>query len=191
MDMNKILERIKTTLWIVPEKRFDEMVKDGNYTDSFLYLLICMVLSIPVMMLGFTAIALSSKADIPGAVSAVAISLPAVFLIGIPLQYIGFGVEFVLLKILGGKADFQKSVQVFVYAGTPSFIFGSLPYIGILPSLLGLYNIVVGSARIHQMPVWKAVIAIVVIPILLAVVIVFALAAILGPAAAGLAAAPV
>jgi len=190
MDMNSILERLRTTLWIVPEKRFDDMVKDNNYTDSFIYLLICMALSIPIMILGYIVIALANNASLSSAASAVVLSLPAVFLIGIPLQYIGFGVEFALLKILGGKGDFQKSVQVFVYAGTPSFIFGSLPYIGILPSLLGLYNIVVGSARLHQMSLWKAVIAIVVIPIIIAIVIIFALAAILGPAAAGLAAAP-
>lgn len=163
MDLNAILEKIKTCIWLVPENRFDDLTKDKGYVDSFIYLLLITILSIPVVLI-------SSFFNASGLMVAV-IAIPMMFILGIPLSYVGYLIMFALLKLFGGKADLLKTVQVFIYGGTSSTILGGIPLIGIIPGIVSLINIVKGAARVHQLPWWKVVIAIIVIPFIVMVIL--------------------
>ena len=164
MDLNAILEKIKTCVWLIPENRFDDLTKDKGYVDSFIYFLIITALSIPVVLI-------SSFLNPSGLMVAV-FAIPMMFVLGIPLSYVGFLILFALLKLFGGKADLLKTIQVFIYGGTSSTIFGGLPIIGIVPGVVSLINIVKGAARVHQMQWWKVVIAIIVIPLIVLTIVI-------------------
>ncbi len=158
MDIGQNVRRIKDNLFLIPEARFDELVKDTEYVTSFIYLVGCMVLSVP-----FTLIV----SLVTGKLFADLFALPISFTLGIILSYVGFVVFFVFLKLVGGKASLLQSVQMFIYGATLSLIVSGIPCIGALLSLISLANVVIGSARIHKITLLRAIIALIVLPFVL------------------------
>jgi hypothetical protein len=163
MDLGENIRRIRDNLFLIPEARFDELVKDPGYVDSFIYLAFCLLISTPLDL----AIALIREDSILSAI----ISTAIISILAFPVIYIVYFIQFLLLKLVGGKAGFLQSVQVFIYGSTLSLILSGIPCIGFIASLISLANIVVGSARIHQISVLRALLALLVIPVLILVVI--------------------
>lgn len=173
MDIAKNVARIKDNLLLIPAERFDTLAADKDYQTSFVYFMACIILSIPLSLL--VALALG---DFMG----ILLSIPASVIVSVILAYIIFGVQHLLLRLLGGQATFLQSVQVFVYGTTPSIIFGTIPVLGFVASLIGLANVVLGSARVHKISVLRAIAAIIIIPTVLLILLFVALYAYLAPA---------
>ncbi len=163
MEILTNVGRIKDNLFLIPQKRFLEITKDINYTDSLIYFLACTILSIPIILL---------VGLITGTFMGTLFTLPLSFLIGIPLTYVFFGIQFLLLKLVGGKGTFLQSVQIFIYGETISSIFGGLPYLNLIFGLISLANIVLGSVEVHKISLFRAIIAIFVIPTIIFILLV-------------------
>jgi hypothetical protein len=163
MEFSKNISRIRNNLLLIPSERFDDLTKDSGYKTSFIYLIACLILSIPIIIIA----GLFSGAGIVSII----IGIPLGLIIAIPLIYLLYLIQFALLKIVGGKASLLQSVQVFVYGSTSSLIFGQFPVLGIIPGLIALANIVLGSARVHKISVLRSAIALIVIPIIILIIV--------------------
>jgi hypothetical protein len=163
MEIGENVSRIKDNLLLIPSERFDTLTKDPGYKTSFIYLIACLILSIPIMLIGAMAQGI-------GIIAAI-ISLPISLILSIPILYIMYLIQFALLKIVGGKASFQQSVQIFIYGGTAALIFGNFPFLGMIAGLIALANIVLGSARIHQISTLRSIIALIIIPLIILIIL--------------------
>ncbi len=167
MDPSENIGRIKDNLFLIPAARFDSLVQDKGYADSFIYYVACIILSVP-----FTLLAAYLTNSLVGTIMIIPVSV----ILSVVLAYVVFGIQHVLLRLVGGKGTFLQSVQLFIYGSTPSIIFGTIPLVNVLSSLVGLANVVVGAERVHRISLLRAIVAIVVIP---AILFVAALAALL------------
>ncbi len=171
MDPAENIARIKDNLLLIPEARFDALVQDKGYMDSFIYYLVCIVLSIPFSLL--VAYFTSSLIE-------TVLVIPVSIILSVVMAYIIFGIQHLLLRLVGGKAGYLQSVQVFIYGSTPSIVFGTLPIANIIASLIGLANVVIGAARIHKISLLRSVVAILVIPTIILIALVLAALAFTG-----------
>lgn len=171
MDLKENLMRIKDNLLLIPEERFDSLTQDSGYGTSFIYLVACLVISLPVEMI------LTSISE--GLLIAL-ISVPIALIISLPVAYLIYGIQHLFLRLVGGQGTFLQSVQVFIYGSTVSLIFGSIPLVGTLLSLLVLANVVLGSKRVHKISIWRALLALIALPLLLAIIIVLVVIVVFG-----------
>ncbi|MDD5340220.1 MAG: YIP1 family protein [Candidatus ainarchaeum sp.] len=167
MDIGQNVRRIKDNLLLIPEARFDELTKDTGYTDSFIYLVACFVLSVPIDLL---------VSLVQGAFLATLTSLPVTLILFVIFIYAFYGIEFLALRLLGGQASFLQSMQIFIYGSTGYLIFSSIPCIGFLLGLAALSNVVLGSARIHKISLARAIIALVLLPLVIIGILAVAIA---------------
>lgn len=173
MDVIKILNKIwKNLIWI-PEARFDELTKDKGYKESFYYLLVCFAIAFPIVCTGtiFFMGEQYATMNIFEKISTAIISTLLYVVLAVPATYIGIMICHLLLKLLGGDADLIKTAQIFIYGQTPSTVLGSIPYLGWIFSLISLVCVVLGSKRIHKISLLRAVIAIVIIPLIVTMTI--------------------
>ncbi len=173
MEITELLKKIWSNILLVPEKRFDELTKDKDYKESFIYLLACMAISLPIVF----AVSMLSISAPTGKIMLALTNLVIYVLLGIPFTYIGIGITHILLKLVGGKATFLKTIQIFIYGETTSVIFGTLPLIGWIFSLIALANITLGAKRIHNLSLLRTIVAIIIIPVIIAMILGFIFAA--------------
>ena len=173
MDINQIIMKIKDNFFLISESRFDQITRDAGYVDSLIYLIACIILSLPIVLvinlLSFNLI---------GAVLTTGIYA----VMFIPIAYVLYLIQFVLLKLVGGKGSLLQSLQVFIYGDTSALILGNLPLIGLIFGLISLANVVVGSARIHKISLLRAILALIVIPIVVLIILMVILMMVLGAA---------
>lgn len=187
MDMMAILSKIKENIFLIPEARFDDLTKDLNYVDSFIYLvvsaLLYSVIAFPVALLsGVLNVAGTTKSAAAGVVGgpiSALISTALVFVMLIVFRYVYIVVVHFLLKLVGGTAPLLKTAQVMIYGSTP-MILAPIPCAGWIFSLIVLANTVVGAKRVHNISFLKAVVAMIVIPALVIGALLLALVAVIG-----------
>lgn len=75
------------------------------------------------------------------------------------------------IKVFRGKGTLTNTFQINSYALTPSMLFGWLPIANIVASIFGVYLLMVGAEKIHDLSRKKTILMFVVIPIVLAVVV--------------------
>jgi hypothetical protein len=171
MDLGANIRRIKDNLFLIPEARFDDLTKDADYKDSLIYLVACLILAIPIQLIVSLA---------QGTLIASLVMLPVVLVLTLVLCYVSYGIEFLLLRLLGGQASLLQSMQIFIYGSTSYLIFSSIPCISFLLSIVAIGNIVRGSVHIHKISLLRAIIALVVIPIAIVLVLAVILAMVAG-----------
>ncbi|MBU0585987.1 YIP1 family protein, partial [Candidatus Micrarchaeota archaeon] len=96
--------------------------------------------------------------------------------------YVGYGISHLMIKILGGKAPFVKTAQIYIYGSTPTFLLGWIPVVGIIAQLIALSNIVLGVKNVHQMSLLRSIIAVILLPLILVGIIAAILVLLLGAA---------
>ena len=170
--IGKILEKVKSTIFLVSEEKFDQIASDTNYTDSFVYLLVGVVF---LSILG-TIATVAQPAPMPKAggpamgIVAADVSIAIAIPLGLALRYVGFVIMHFVIRLFGGSADMLKTVQVYIYGSTPSMYLGWIPFIGMIFSFISLANIVLGIKRVHSMSLLNAILATVVVPIVAAAI---------------------
>ncbi len=179
MDFAALFQKIKENIFLIPAERFDSLTTDKSYKDSFVYLLVCLTLSFPIRwvvtlleykeptVLGSILVLTPFETKVVAAFLSTLIGT----IMAIPLIYLLYLVQHFLLKIFGANEGLLKSIQVFIYGSTVELLFGSIPLVGIVTSLAVLSNVVLGTARVHRIEWWKAVLALVVIPTIIVVVL--------------------
>lgn len=171
VDFKEILNKAKENLFLIPEARFDELTKSKEYGPVLAYF------ALLVLFFSFMSTVVSALTEAKTtSILAFIIAVPLVYAFGLVLLLVTYGLMHLLLKLVGGKADFKASLQVFVYGSTCSYIFGWIPCVGTLIGLVALANMVIGSIRVHKISLLRAIIALVVIPVIVAVLLALVIA---------------
>lgn len=158
MDTRSYLGKIQANLFLIPPERFDALCRDPDHRPSFLHLLLCMVLAIPIKVLTNLMI---------GNPLGPLLSIPFAFTVGIALTYAIYMLQHLLLRLMGGKASFLQSAQIFIYGGTCQLVLGGIPVVGIIPAIIALVNVVRGASRVHGISLLRSALALILIPLLL------------------------
>ena len=75
----------------------------------------------------------------------------------------------VFVILLGGEQGITRTVQVLMYAVTPFFLIGWIPYLSIIGLIWSVILCIIGLCILQDMPVWKAA-AVVGIPTALVII---------------------
>ena len=162
-----LLTKIKKVL-AEPSAFFSHLHKEHGVKDAFRYLV---VLALFLMLLSFL-IALVFKPTLPSWWSGILgeqaaqqlkntmleETTPATLFGRAAMGYVGALVgSFVIAALLhvwilifGGKASYAKTYQLAVYARTPSFVFGWIPYIGGLASIYSFVLLILGTQHLYH-----------------------------------------
>jgi len=181
MDLGSIFEKIKSNLWLLPEAKFDGLTKDNKYMPSLAYLAVCLLIAIPIDIIVRLVMnlepTLMTGAEIVGLIIGAIIGM----ILAIPLFYLYYLVIHVIVRILGGTAPYIKTIQAAIYGSTLLLILSGVPLIGIVAGFVALANVVLGIKRVHKLSLLKAILAVVVIPVLIAIVLAMAVIGYLMP----------
>ncbi|MBW2982293.1 YIP1 family protein [Candidatus Woesearchaeota archaeon] len=164
MDMIDKIIKVLTK----PFDFFESLKKEKGIKDAFVYLVILsLIATVLAVVVGYFfqgfSLSLVSKLlgiDMPQeqfsfgylfiwAIISYSIGLAASFLVA--------GLLHVWILIFGGKADYNKTYQLYIYTRTPGFVFGWIP---VLSSLIWIYNLVlliIGTEKVHEISRLRAV----------------------------------
>ncbi|MFH0967238.1 MAG: YIP1 family protein [Methanobacteriota archaeon] len=78
----------------------------------------------------------------------------------------------VFVILFGGEQGVTKTIQVLMYATTPFFLLGWIPYISIIGLIWAVVLCVIGFQKFQNIPVWKAG-AIIIVPTIFLIIGVF------------------
>jgi hypothetical protein len=93
----------------------------------------------------------------------VIVVLPVFCLIAL---FLGAGISHLLLMIVGdGQGGFPTTFRIICYGATPQ-LFGFIPCIGAFAGIWALVLYVLGAIHAHNTEAWRAVVALVVIPLI-------------------------
>ncbi|NYZ76952.1 YIP1 family protein [Candidatus Micrarchaeota archaeon] len=164
VETGKIVEKIKAFFFIAGPDRFEKIRKD-SFGDILAYYAVMLV----VFFAGSVIVALGTNiAYIPMAIL-LEIIATAIFII----------IYFVLAKLLGGQGSLMDMARVFVYGGTPLYLFGWIPYLGII-GLASLWNMVNGTMALFKLSRMRAMI-VVLLPLIIMIALFVAMMLYLTP----------
>jgi hypothetical protein len=66
------------------------------------------------------------------------------------VSFISAGLLHVWILIFGGKSNYSKTYQLYVYSSTPNFLFSWIPFIGFLSSFYYLALLIIGTPEVHK-----------------------------------------
>jgi hypothetical protein len=70
--------------------------------------------------------------------------------LGLGLVFLGAGILHVWLMLWGGKAEYEKTFQLYIYSSTPSLLFGWIPILGALVWFYDLGLLIIGTPYTHK-----------------------------------------
>lgn len=96
-----------------------------------------------------------------------------IFVIGIIGIFIGAAIVHLGVLLVGGNQGYHQTVKSLIYGGTPGYIFGWIPFIGIIGSIWSLILIIFGVKELHDISTGRAVIAVLLPIIIIAAIVGF------------------
>ena len=171
MGVEDMLNKIMSNLWLIPEAKFDEKTKDVGYRDSFVYLLVCLIIAIPISIVAGFFTYDGPTFSMAELITFITIDTILFTIWIIPVLYIYYGVIHLIIKLLGGTASYLKSMQVAIYGSTLVLIISSIPILGGIASLIALANVTLGMKKVHNLSLFRAILAVVVLPLVVAIVV--------------------
>lgn len=162
----KILPKIRDVL-IAPQKFFQRIQKEKGFKKAFVYFAVLSLFATVVgflfglvMMPVYKQILASLSLNIPlmsYTSGWVVLNLLIGYLIGLLASFIIAGVLHAWLLIFGGKADYDKTYQLYVYSRTPTFVFGWIPVLGFFATIYGLVILIIGTMQMHKISKTRAI----------------------------------
>jgi hypothetical protein len=165
-DSMNIITKIKLVL-TQPTKFFTKIKKERGIYPPFKYLAILALFS---TIMGFIKISFFRplnfiqnflKLNIPP----VATTLPSNllfslwgYIITMVSVFVIVAILFVWIKIFKGKANYEKTYQIYVYGTTPSFLFNWIPILGGFAWIYDLILLIIGTSIIHKVSKTRATI---------------------------------
>ena len=162
----KILPKIRDVL-IAPQKFFQRIQKEKGFKKAFVYFAI---LSLFAIVLGYIfgllmvpiyqQILASFSLDFPMMQYTsgwVVLNTILGYLIGLLASFIVAGLLHAWILIFGGKAEYDKTYQLYVYSRTPQFLFGWIPVLGFIAYIYGLVILIMGTMKMHKISKTKSI----------------------------------
>jgi hypothetical protein len=79
------------------------------------------------------------------------------YVFGLAFVFVIMAVLFVWIYIFGGRAGYEKTFQLGVYAYTPSFLLGWIPFVGFLGGIWSLILLIIGTQEVHDLSRVKSI----------------------------------
>ena len=152
--MSSFFEMARKNIWIVGEKDFAGLLKGGINSAAKYFAGILAA----GMLLTFVYNYLATSGDIAVSLLGVAVDLFLVYILGVALV-LPF-LTHLVLKLMGGKRPLGDTMQMYIYASTPSVLLGWVPCLGIFAYFVSFGNLVRGLKAVNKMPLWKALVAV-------------------------------
>lgn len=152
----EILNKIKKIL-VDPKGFFESNKKDTSVETALKFNAILLIVSVVTGAL-FTSAIIKPLANISGVNSNISISsLILGYIMALVGTFIAAGIMHLWIKLFGGKGDYVKTFQMFVYANTPRMLFSWIPVLGTIGApIYGLYIWIVGAVVLHGFSKKKA-----------------------------------
>ena len=162
-----IIKRAVTVL-TKPREFFSVMKKETGYRNAWLYFavlsLVFTALSTavvlvfgPVLLTGFFSFVGMPTSLPPEASLSIVLTTVLGYAFGLAMVFVGAGLLHIWVLIFGGKGGYQKSFQLAVYASTPKYVFGWIPFIGGLSGIYDLILVIIGTQALHGISKKKAI----------------------------------
>jgi len=185
MEFYSLFIKIKQIL-INPSNFFENVKKETGIKQSFIYL---MVLSLFSTVLGlvvgqslqnyyYNLVARVFGFSFPQPKYTIGILILFAFigyLVILLSSFIMAGILHVWILIFGGKEEYAKTYQLYVYSKTPRFIVGWIPFVTYLTWIYDLVLLIIGTQKIHNISRTKSILMYV-IPIVLIISLLLVLA---------------
>lgn len=154
--LTEILNKVKKIL-TDPKGFFEGDKKDTSIETALKFNAILLIVSVVTGALFATAI-MKPFGNISGMNSNISIaSLVIGYIMAIVGTFIAAGIMHLWIKLFGGKGDYTKTFQMFVYANTPRMLFSWIPVIGTIGApIYGLYIWIIGATVLHGFTKKKA-----------------------------------
>ena len=161
-----MLTKIKDVL-IAPQKFFQRIQKEKGFKKAFVYFAILSLFSAVVGFL-FSLLMLPLYQQI---LSSLSLNIPTLqyssgwmilnqaigYVFGLLAAFVIAGLLHAWILIFGGKAEYDKTYQLFVYSKTPVFLFGWIPVLGLIASVYGMVLLIIGTMKLHKISKTKAI----------------------------------
>lgn len=96
-----------------------------------------------------------------------------ILIFGIIGVFIGAAIIHLGVLLVGGNQGYNQTVKSLIYGGTPGYLFGWIPFIGIIGSIWSLILIIFGVKELHDVSTGRAVIAVLIPIIIIAAIVGF------------------
>jgi hypothetical protein len=161
-----MLTKIKDVL-MAPQKFFQRIQKEKGLKKAFIYFAILSLFSAVVGFL-FSLLMLPLYQQI---LSSLSLNIPTLqyssgwmilnqvigYILGLLTAFVIAGLLHAWILIFGGKAEYTKTYQLYVYSQTPSFLFGWIPVLGIIAAVYGMALLIIGTMKLHKISKTKAI----------------------------------
>ncbi|MBI4014741.1 MAG: YIP1 family protein [Candidatus Aenigmarchaeota archaeon] len=151
-----------------PDKFFASVKKEKGLAEPMKYYAV--ISSVPLLVLAVVMAAGFSIMPMPVMGGAVIAGLAILWLLQIAVLFLSAGIMHIAVKMLGGKSGYANTYRALAYGATPAALFGIIPFIGIVASLYSLYIEVKGISALQKMSTGRAVVAVLVVPLIAVVV---------------------
>jgi hypothetical protein len=175
--MNVLITKIKQVL-LEPAHFFKNLKKEKGIKSAFQYLLI---FSLFATFLGFIVgqlfqnysawlISKIFSLTVPQSNLSMGALIFFTFLgycMSLVFSFVAAGVLHVWILIFGGKGNYSKTYQLFVYSRTPGFIIGWIPFVGLIAWIYDLVLLIIGTQKVHSISKLKSILMYVIPAVLL------------------------
>jgi hypothetical protein len=181
--INKIINKIKDVL-TDPLVFFDNIKEEKGVKKAFIYFAILAFFStllaylVSLVMPAYSIGVIEKMFGIT--IPTEAIQVPTIlttlmyYVLSLGLAFVVAGLLHLWILLFGGKADYTKSYQLYVYAYTPTYVLGWIPFLGFFAGIYSLILLILGTEKMHGISRRKTILMYV-IP-----AVVFAILAIIG-----------
>ncbi len=138
------LDSLKNVL-LAPELFFEEAPARVNYRDPVIFLLAC-------------HLAGGIVSAISGAGAGVLIEYPVFGMMSICL--VAFIVDYIVGELFGVACDYGRNFRIVAYGGSSVVIFSSIPLLGFIAALYGMYLTGVGIMKVNGTTLGQAIVTV-------------------------------
>lgn len=79
------------------------------------------------------------------------------YLLGLLLSFIIAGILHVWILVFGGKANYTKTYQLYVYSHTPNYIMGWVPFVSFFIWIYALILLIIGTQKVYDISKTKSI----------------------------------
>ena len=170
----ELIQKIKGIL-TTPSKFFENLKKEKGLKKAFIYFMILSLFSfILTLIIQYFSNPLYLNL-FGGSLSSYTFWLLLILIVifyGLVLifSFIMAALLHLWIIIFGGKANYEKTYQLYIYSHTPNLVFGWIPIINLLIWIYSLVLLIIGTQKVHKIPKTRAILMYV-IPFILIIVL--------------------
>jgi len=127
-----------------PEKFYKTQLEEPNLKKARRFYVFILTAKIVVTL---CEVLLLSFSDL-NALLLISIVISSVIIFG--LGYLGAGVLHLFAKLIGGKGEYKRSFQIYVYGSAPGLLVGRMPILGLVGYIYGIYLTFLAIHILHK-----------------------------------------